>query len=202
MKAAPIESILDSQEWLANNILATYDQATDQDRQEGTLWYPLAHLFAHTVGIGSVKRGAGILAALSPQTSWPENKRLALNARTGKITGHTGANCRKALECRQGFEPLDVLGGNKVRAFYSLILEPGNAFDVVVDRHAFDVALGYVTNNLARKVLERRGGYDYVADAYRNAAAELGILPSVLQATVWLTWRRQVRSNESSLTTF
>lgn len=202
MKATPIADILDSQEWLASNILATYAQSSELDREQGALWYPLAHLFAETVGIGSVKRGAGIIAALSPQTSWAENKRLALSACSGKITGHTGINCRKALACRQGYDPLEILGGRKVRAFYALILEPGNAFDVVIDRHAFDCALGYATNNLTRKVLERVGGYDYVADAYRKAAAELGILPSVLQATVWLTWRRQLRSNDSSLTSF
>ena len=202
MKAEPIGSILDTQEWLANNILCTYAQSTDQDRAEGILWYPLAHLFAETVGKGSVKRGAGIIAALSPQTSWPLNKRLALAARSGKITGHTGANRRKALECRQGFEPLETLGGNKVRAFYALIFEPTNAFDVVIDRHAFDCALGYVTNNRARKILKRVGAYDYVAGAYRKAAAELGILPSVLQATVWLTWRRQNNENDSERTEF
>lgn len=202
MKPDSIESILDSQEWLAANILATYASSTDQDREEGTLWYPLAHLFAATVGKGSVTKGAGIIAALSPQTSWPLNKRLALAARSGRITGHTGINCRKALECRQGHNPLDVLGGNKVRAFYTLIADPWNAYDVVIDRHAFDCALGYVTDNRTRKILERKGGYDYVAAAYRKAAAELGILPHVLQATVWLTWRRSIRANESEFTAF
>lgn len=203
VKAAPIESILDTQEWLATNILATYASSTDQDREEGALWYPLAHLFAETVGKGSVRKGAGIIAALSPQTSWVINKRLALQASgSRRITGHTGLNCAKALACRQGHNPLDVLGGSKVRAFYALIFEPGNTYEVVVDRHAFDCALGYVTDNRARKVLERKGGYDYVAGAYRKAAAELGILPSVLQATTWLTWRRSIRVNESSFTAF
>lgn len=202
MKALPIADILDSQDWLSANILATYAASTDQDREEGTLWYPLAHLFAATVGKGSVTRGAGIIAALSPQTSWPLNKRLALNAMSGRITGHTGVNCEKARDCRRGRDPLDVLGGNKVRAFYTLIAEPTNAYDVVIDRHAFDCALGYVTNNATRKILERKGGYDYVADAYRKAAASLGILPSTLQATVWLTWRRSIRDNESEFTAF
>jgi len=202
VKAKPIAEILDTQEWLVSNILATYASSTDQDRLEGSQWYPLAHLFAHTVGKGSVKRGAGIIAALSPQLSWAENKRLALQSRSGRITGQTGLNCQKATDCRSGHEPLDVLGGNKVRAFYSLILNPNDSYNVVIDRHAFDCALGYVTDNRTRKILERKGGYDYIADCYRKAAAELGILPSVLQATVWLTWRRQIRSNDSSLTAF
>lgn len=180
-----------------------YNSASDEDRDQGAVWYPLAHLFAYDIGRRSVSRGAGIIAALSPQMSWAENVKLARSASgSGRITGHTGANCAKALKCRQGYDPLDHLGGLKVRSFYALILDPTNAWDVVIDRHAFDIAMGYETNNLARKVLERKGGYDAVSDAYRKAAANLGILPHVLQATTWLTWRRSKRAAFSSLTAF
>ena len=199
-KAVPITDILPTMEQCVSSIENVYYKATEQDKSEGIEWYPNAHAFARTVGSRSVKRGAGIIAALSPQTSWPENKRLALQASSGRITGHTRRNCEKATDCRRGYDPLEVLGGRKVRAFYALILDPTNAYDVVIDRHAFDVAIGYETDNLARKVLERVGGYDFIADAYRKAAANLGILPSEVQATTWLTWRRLKRANESSLT--
>ncbi len=32
--------------------------------------------------------------------------------------------------------------------------------------------------------------YDRVADAYREAAYRIGVLPSQLQATTWFTWKR------------
>lgn len=200
-KAVPITDILPTIEQCVASIIDVYNRSSETDKSEGIEWYPLAHAFAYTVGRRSHKRGAGIIAALSPQTSWPENKRLALAASgSARITGQTGRNCEKATDCRSGYDPLDVLGGRKVRAFYALILDPTNAYDVVIDRHAFDIALGYETDNLARKVLERKGGYDFIADAYRKAASELGILPSVLQATTWLAWRRIKRPNPSSFT--
>ena len=90
--------------------------------------------------------------------------------------------------------------GSKVRAFYRAILDPADPDPVVIDRHAFDVAVGRVTSDRVRRVLvDRSWVYDAVADAYRAAAAELSArtgelwTPSELQAATWETWRARKR---------
>ena len=89
-----------------------------------------------------------------------------------------------------GESPDDVLGGNKVRAFWRLIRDGGNADDVVIDTHAASVSDGkhYLWKQGPR--LDRRNGYGIRADAYKRAAQKLGLEPHAVQASTWLAWRR------------
>lgn len=146
-----------------------------------------------------VRIGAGVLAALSPQTAWGEakgqNVELARRAfRQGKATGHTGDACNKATAILSSWQdPEDVLGGLKVRNFYAAIVDPNSATAVCIDRHAFDIAVGRVTDGTARTILVRVGVYDTFAELYREAARTIGggITPAAVQAVTWLVWRRQ-----------
>jgi hypothetical protein len=174
----------------ALTILRTYWDASPDEMRAGRSWYADARAVAARIG-PDVPTGAGVLAALSPQCSWSENVRLAEQAfRTDKATGHTGDACSKANRIMYGHaDPLGALGGSKVRAFYRAIV--GDPDAVVIDRHAFDVAVGRVTDGHARTVLSRVGVYDLFADAYREAAAIVGETPAALQAITWVVWRRQ-----------
>jgi hypothetical protein len=213
VKAEPIHETVPTLGTMRSNILATYGQATDEEISNGRAWYELAHLFASRLGRGDTSRGAGVIASLSPQTSWQENVRLAFVAfsSTGP-SGHTGNNIAKARAILRGDDALDVLGGSKVLAFYRCILDPSNAYDVVIDRHAFAIAIGadlvasldarYAPSNDATKYLARAGAYELIASPYRDAASELGILPHACQAVTWLTHRRMKRANVSTLTRF
>lgn len=182
----------------AANIVATFYSATDDDTAAGMGWYAMAHAQAARISGGNVETGAGVIAALSPQIGWNENVRIAGKAfADDKASGQTTANCVKADRIMFGYgAPLDVLGGNKVRAFYAAIVDPNHPTAVVVDRHAFDIAVGRVTDNATRGVLSRVGVYELFADAYRQAAdilsAQFGttISPSAVQAVTWLAWRR------------
>ena len=187
----PLETILGTPQALADTILDSWYLTSDADRHDGAEWYARAHGTAGRIAQGDLRQGAGVIAALSPQVSWPENVRLAeLAFANGYASGHYGANLRKANSCLTGVDPLRVLGGNKVRAFYALILDPNDAYTVCVDRHAVSAAVGRTLDDSERKVLERKGAYDLVADAYRKAAAELGILPHQCQAITWVWWRK------------
>jgi hypothetical protein len=175
-------------------ILAIAGRATPMEWEEGQVWYQTAHTFA--VGLArrygmTTAQTSGIIAALSPQTSWERNMTLAETfCRTGNATGPYGANLEKAARIRNGEEPLTVLGGNKVRAFYTCILTPQTSHEVVVDRHAYALAEGLIwVGNGAPSLLQRERGYEVYASAYREAAEELGVLPHVIQAVTWLTWR-------------
>lgn len=146
-----------------------------------------------------IARNAGIVAALSPMNAWGNNKRkaeelISLRGRIvvekGKPNGiGLGANVEKAIAIYNGADPLDVLGGDKVRAFYQTILDPLADIDPVIDRHAFDIAVGERTDEKRRGILSRKGVYAEFAHAYREAAKIAGIGSAQMQAVTWIAWR-------------
>lgn len=185
------------------NILAVYGQATADDLREGLSWYMTAHNWC-VVSAGAhrphlIRRNAGIVAALSPLNGWGNNKRKAaeLISKRGRITvvkGQKngiglGANVAKAIAIYNGADPLDVLGGDKVRAFYRTILDPMGDIDPVIDRHAFDIAVGERTDAKRRGRLDNKGVYAEFANAYREAAKIAGIGSAQMQAVTWIAWR-------------
>jgi hypothetical protein len=202
VKPPPIEKCVPRIRTMSRNILKIYETTINEHRINGSIWYELSHLWAieHS---GTATRGAGVIAAFAPNTSWDENKRIALRAfRTGIASGHTKRNCHKAQVILDGADPTTVLSGKKVRNFYALIANPFDPLAVCVDRHAFDVAVGKVTDDSARKFLDRVGGYDLIANAFREASLTVGILPSQIQAITWLAWRRNKRRLDSTFTAF
>lgn len=185
------------------NILAVYSMATADDIREGLAWYQTAHNWCK-VQAGSnrphlIARNAGIVAALSPMNAWGNNKRKAalLISKRGKVKAVKGepngiglsGNVAKAVKIYNGAEPLDVLKGNKVRAFYETILNPQGDVIPVIDRHAFDIAVGERTSDKRRGILDRKGVYEQFANAYREAAKVAGIGSAQMQAVTWIAWR-------------
>lgn len=186
------------------NILAVYNMATADDMREGLAWYNTAHMWC-VVSAGShrphlIRRNAGIVAALSPMNAWGNNKRKAaqLISKRGRVVVAKGkpngiglgANVAKAIAIYNGADPLDVLGGDKVRAFYQTILDPQSQdVDPVIDRHAFDIAVGERTDDKRRGILSRKGVYQDFANAYREAAKVAGIGSAQMQAVTWIAWR-------------
>lgn len=187
-----------------DNILAVYNSATADELRAGMTWYNEAHNWCVKQANGRehlIRRNAGIVAALSPLTGWARNKRAAMSLISargrvkvvkGKPNGiGLGNNVLKAIAIYNGAHPLDVLGGDKVRSFYSTILDPRGDFDPVIDRHAFDIAVGEVTDDKARSALSRKGVYAEFASAYREAADIVGIGAAQMQAITWVSWRNR-----------
>ena len=177
-------------------IVDVFEQASVQELDEGINWYRDANAFAQTLDPENPARAAGVIAALSPMKAWDDNVRLAVRAyEDGRASGSLGANNAKATLILHGADPLEVLGGNKVRNFYASIANPEDPEAVCIDRHAFDIAVGRVTNDQSRTALGRKGVYESFARSYWRAARVIGregyeILPAQLQAVVWVTWRR------------
>lgn len=174
----------------AENILTVWETATDAHRESGLNWYALAHQIAHDIADGDVVRGAGVIAAMSPQKEWGLNVRLArLAFETGVAVGNTGPCNAKANAILAGANPLDVMGnGLKTRNFYLNILDPECAQAVTIDRHAYDVALAERAEGNKRLGLTPKR-YEAFSEAYRAAAVTLGILPHQVQAVTWEAWR-------------
>jgi hypothetical protein len=177
-----------------DNILATYERATEEQKAKGKQWYPVAHDLATMLADGDTRKGAGVIAALSANKSWSENTKIATRALgSGKATGHVRDALTKATRILNGADPADVLPmGAKTGNFYRCILDPADPEPVCVDRHAHDVAVGKAFGNDDRG-LSSKGRYAALAGAYRSAAGRLGILPSELQAITWVVQVESLR---------
>lgn len=174
----------------AERIMRTWDAATPAGRDAGRAWYPAAHDLAAEIGRGDARAGAGILAALSQCSPWPRTVSLARDAGRGTVHGHTGAVLAKVRAILAGADPAALLPAElKTGHFYRNIANPADPAAVTVDRHAHDIAAGerYGRRN---RGLTSPARYATLAGAYRTAAAELGELPSTVQAVTWLHWRQ------------
>lgn len=177
-----------------SNVLAVYNNATANNLREGLSWYLDAHNFATILAANfgsNVTTAAGVIAALSPMMGWETNKKQATKAFQNGTAAGCGLtrNCAKADFIMAGNDPLAILSGNKVRAFYSTILDPHGIYAPVIDRHAYDIAVGQVTNDKARSALSRKGEYERFAEVYIDAARVAGISPAQMQAVTWVAWR-------------
>lgn len=177
-------------ECMALNVIEVWGSATNGQLTAGRQWYPVAHQIADMMTDGDVRVGAGLLAALSPQTPWRLNVELASDAyETGHPSRHFGDALSKATRILAGIDPESVLPmDQKTGHFYRCILDPTDPEAVCIDRHAHDVAVGVRYGNENRG-LSARGRYNLIADVYREAARRLGELPQTVQAVTWVVWR-------------
>jgi hypothetical protein len=188
------------------NILATFFHANSAELQHGAQWYADALRFCATVAEStglSLSTVAGVTAALSPNNRWPRNQadaeRLCRTFAAGtlsdaeqvKVSTFHG-NKQKALAILAGAQPLDVLGGLKVRAFYNCIL--GDA-GVCVDGHAYAIWLGsYVPTTKTPKISAKL--YASISQAYGQAAQTINSVMGTaysaaqIQAITWTVWQR------------
>jgi hypothetical protein len=162
----------------------------------------------------AVERAVAVIAVLSPRLSWSKNVELArwiygevslaLTNPPAPVWSRSvldrfpglKANGKKALSILLGIAPEDVVSGPKVTAFFHAIANPNDPRGIVIDRHAFDVAVGRVMDDRTRGiVLGRKGAYAQFVRAYERAAEQLqeefpGITPAEVQAITWVAWRR------------
>lgn len=176
------------------NIIRIIRSATPAQVAEGAAWYPVAHGEASRIaaiyGIGT-DTVAAIIAALSPRNRWARNVYDAecfvaaafhgLPRRPKACTFH--ANAAKAWDIATGTPWSDILTGPKVRSFVANIV--GDVYAVTVDVWAVRAA----TLGAADSVGKRKGEYDAYANAYRAAAATLGLTPHTAQAIAWVVTR-------------
>lgn len=194
-------------------ILAAFFTANSAERLKGARWYSDALQFCAAVAQSTglpISTVAGVTAALSPNNRWPRNQADAerlchafsagtlADAAAIRVSTFNG-NKQKALAILAGAQPLDVLGGLKVRAFYQCIL--GNDA-VCVDGHAYAIWLGqYVPTTKTPKISPKL--YASISQAYEQAAVTVnGILGTAysaaqIQAITWCVWQRIRREVEA-----
>jgi predicted ABC-type ATPase len=197
----------------AASITAAYDATSPAQRAQGARWYSDVHNLATKIADGDSREGAILLAAYSPQVSWPINllnasraadEHRALGPGEGLITGAQQRQAQKALD---GAPIDDVLKGPKTRAFGHLIEHGDDSADdpagrVVIDTHALNVATG--GNALGKELdgapIDSPRYHEYVADQYRASAQQISkrdgtvLKPHQLQA---ITWLAQQQANQA-----
>ena len=172
------------------NIMRTFRDATPEEYTLGMEWYNDAHNLALSLNPDPWV-GAGVLAAYSPLTPWPRNMELAITSLVwgGARTETLGNSVRAAQRIIEGEHPLDVLKGDKTRAFCAAIADPANSRIATIDRHAHDVAVGKVCVDSERKIGKRV--FRAMSDAYVECAEYAGIGVAQIQAVSWVVWRNR-----------
>lgn len=177
---------------MISNILEVYNQSSPLDIAEGLRWYEGAK--RECVNLArrnkiTLRQAIGIVAALSPRVNWGRNVIAAQSLVRGLPGEGFGANKAKAFKILEGEDPNDVLGGDKVKSFFSNISRPTTSQDVTIDRWAIRITKGpdswkdNVNTPTAKQYLQ-------LGNEYREAAALVGLRPSELQAITWVTIKR------------
>ncbi|MFF7987762.1 hypothetical protein ACFZDK_53540 [Streptomyces sp. NPDC007901] len=175
------------------NIIATWRAATPEQLQRGRAWYRNAHDLASLITDGDARTGAGVIAALSANKTWSENRRLARQAcETGLSSGHVQDALSKVARIMAGEDPTGVLPmERKTGMFFLCIADPQDPDAVVIDRHAHDVAVGETYGHRDRGLGSARR-YALLAHCYREAALRLGELPSAVQSVTWVVHTERI----------
>lgn len=187
-----------------DNILAVYRSATTPEHRRGSQWYLTAQAQARRLASRyelPLSTSVGVIAALSPGLEWLRNvvdaetliKAFMANDELPMVGVYGRRNCGKALEILRGADPVAILGGLKVRSFYANLLQPDNPDPVTIDRHAYCLAHGIRSERSGAASVDvylTPKRYRETAEAYREIAADLDLLPNQLQATTWLAWKR------------
>lgn len=183
----------ETRERYVRNIITTWCAATPEQMRRGRTWYRTAHDLASQITDGRPRAGAGVIAALSANKSWSQNRRLAYRAyETGVATGHTQDVLAKVNRIMAGADPEEVLPvSRKTGMFFRCIADPCDPDAVVIDRHAHDVAVGELYGRRDRGLGAARR-YALLAHCYREAALRLGELPSTVQAVTWVVHTERI----------
>lgn len=194
MELHPLDPSPEERAELVHNILDVYYRGDSAQYARGMSWYQTAHDLALLVGKGNAVMGAGVIAALSANTGWGQNRKLALATSHGEAVKGLPLSLSKVEKIIRGEDPERVLGnGRKTQSFFHNIAYPTTSQAVTIDRHAHDIAVGKVYGN-ERRGLETPKRYRIFEEAYREAAREIGgpVLPSQIQAVTWVIWTNEI----------
>jgi hypothetical protein len=188
MELYPLQPSKIQRDALVTNIIRVYRRATSEQLRHGLHWYESARELAEIIGHGDAIQGAGVIAALSANVGWGQNRKMALAMATDGTAKGLPLSLSKAARIMAGESPVAVLGeAPKTQSFFHNIAYPGTSTMVTVDRHAHDIARGERFGN-GQRGLSAKGRYAIFVQAYTDAAKIIGIRPSQLQAITWTVW--------------
>ena len=191
---------------IANNLLRYYNLATEKEIEDGKNWYKEANEFCRQLASEynlELWKVAGIVASLSPQTSWDLNRRFARQfiSQRGRAFIANRDRTIKAKNIYKATDPglVDTLlattpnGALKTRAFFKNIMLPEFDDTITIDRHHLAVSL--LRPERLRPLGDHESKmthvqYRFLTDACVYAARKVNLLPNQLQGILWLVCRR------------
>jgi len=98
---------------------------------------------------------------------------------------------RKILNYAQTREDIELyLGGLKTINFFNNIYDPESREHVTVDRHHIYLSIGWDAQSCTPKQ------YDFLKQNTVIFAKEVDMIPSELQSTLWVCWKRIKKNDE------
>ena len=160
-----------------HRLLAWYEHADEHARREGLAWYTrclrdVRDAVGRTPHLGHV----GAFAALSPRVTYRQNVRMFRDLVEGRDVRGLTASVREARAC---LTERRLPRGRKTSAFARCIM--GDERAVCLDSWALRaLGMGDQPSHLE---------FERAVLAYQETADVLGMVPSALQATVWVAIR-------------
>jgi hypothetical protein len=202
-----------SEDDMVHNLRQFVTCATEEQYNSGLDWYHTAYDEAVKLSEHSdldIKSCVGILAVLAPYNKWDKNvidawqvvnTFLADGCIDDFDVSTYGPNKVKAWRIACGDNPDDVVGGDKITAFYHNILRAGEGTldqDVTCDMWATRAACAQFNAN---KLSLSSTKYQEVSRAYQRIAAEFKTTPKQIQAIIWVVIRDMCKGIRTELET-
>lgn len=184
------------------NILSVYNQATDDEVEDGLNWYLFAKYECQKMADKyelPLHIGVGVVAALSPTNKWERNLADAHAMCRTFVEGGYVEDCNpctyKAMRDKAWSILVDIkdrentaltLNGPKITDFYHCILGEDTC---VIDGHAWCIA------HKDRRTMQEvpfigKAKRLELQQAYLEAAQNHNLKAYEMQAITWLTWKR------------
>lgn len=167
-----------------------YADSTPIDKRQGADWYPAARRAALRFH-SDIDVSAGVIAALSPQSSWETNM---LNAEQFLRDGTLYQNVpqvfhHKAARIVEAYQPTrTILRGPKERAFYYSIKYPDHTMHpACIDRHMICLLEGRQVTDDELRITPKQ--YERYSQAVCRTAQTYGTSIPEMQATLWIYQR-------------
>lgn len=186
---------------MRTSLFNVWTQISDWDRTVAInsylKYHDMAYLSAAQFGFPGYV-GAAVFSALSPNNDYHGNLRDMRNLLSAASDGRKyhqftvstyGNNKMKAWRIVHGADPLELIVASKTRSFYLNINNPLDPQPVTIDGHMVNIWRGKRENLVGLRGITPKT-YEQVAQAVRDFAREVGLIPNQVQALLWQTWRR------------
>lgn len=174
---------------MRDKILEAINKLSDTNYQASLDWYFILHDYAKSLaernGLTLIQT-AGIISALSPMVMFTTNlrdaERFCASRSIANLATYKSQRLKalRIIGAKTESEVLEILGGNKTKAFFLNILRPQDDFSVCLDTHMLRF-FGY--KNLTPK------RYKEASWEVFKVAQELGLMPHQVQALIWTSQR-------------
>jgi hypothetical protein len=174
---------------MREKILKTISTLDQTNYQASLDWYFILHDYAKNLAERNnltVMQAAGIISALSPMVMFTTNlrdaERFCATRSIANLATYKSQRMKalRILGAKTEKEILEILGGNKTKAFFLNIYKPKTSMDCTIDRWMVEF-FGY--KNLTPK------RYKDASQEIQKVAYEMGLMPHQVQALLWVGMR-------------